>query len=290
MEFAAVEEAGLLAFGSRARYQVMFRVDERRLDTLMTGLRSDFRNTFVSARSYRSTGDEIGQDLQRSENYLSLVGLVVVVLGGIGVSSVTRVFIDQKLKGIAVLKCVGAGTSQVVSVYLLQVMVLGLGGSLMGLALGRLALAAAPSELGNALEPRFRSRTRLSPGAMLQAVGIGLMVSLLFSLVPLLRVRHIKPSLLLRQQDGGPRRRDWLRVGVDTAGRRGARGARGLAGRVVAGRRGRVRRVRRCWRSCCTPLAGRSSARRRRWRARERSRCATPCCASIGPATRLASC
>ena len=105
----------------------MLKVDERRLDALMTGLRSDFRNTFVSARSYRSTEDEIGQDLQRAENYLSLVGLVVVVLGGIGVSSVTRVFIDQKLKSIAVLKCVGAGTWQVVSVYLLQVMVLGLG-------------------------------------------------------------------------------------------------------------------------------------------------------------------
>ena len=105
----------------------MLKVDERRLDTLMTGLRSDFRNTFVSARSYRSTEDEIGQDLERSENYLSLVGLVVVVLGGIGVSSVTRVFIDQKLKSIAVLKCVGASTSQVLSVYLLQVMVLGLG-------------------------------------------------------------------------------------------------------------------------------------------------------------------
>jgi putative ABC transport system permease protein len=129
----------------------------------MAGLRSDFRNTFVSARSYRSTENEIGQDLERAENYLSLVGLVVVVLGGIGVSSVTRVFIDQKLKSIAVLKCVGASTRQVLSVYLLQVMVLGLAGSLMGLALGRLALAgrlrswARPEQL-------FRSRMPCRPG------------------------------------------------------------------------------------------------------------------------------
>ena len=197
IDYAAVQEAGLLSFGSRARYQVMLKVDEQRLDPLMKGLRADFRNTFVTARSYRSTEDEIGQDLQRAENYLSLVGLVVVVLGGIGVSSVTRVFIDQKMKSIAVLKCVGAGTWQVVSVYLLQVMALGLAGSLMGLALGRLALAAAPSELGTGgatlpLVSRAHAR-RDAPG-----VGIGLMVSLLFSLLPLLRVRHIKPSLLLR--------------------------------------------------------------------------------------------
>jgi putative ABC transport system permease protein len=216
VDYGALQDAGLLSFGSRARYQVMLRVDERRVDALLEGLRADLKNTFVTARSFRSTEDEIGQDLQRAENYLSLVGLVVVVLGGIGVSSVTRVFIDQKLKAIAVLKCVGAGTWQVVSVYLVQVMTLGLGGSLMGLALGRVALAAAPQELGSGTAALPLSHA-LTPAAMAQAVGIGLMVSLLFSLVPLLRVRHIRPSLLLRRQDAAAVRRDWLRVGVALA-------------------------------------------------------------------------
>jgi putative ABC transport system permease protein len=213
VDYGALQEAGLLAFGSRARYQVMLRVDERRVDAMLAGLQADLKNTFVTVRSYRSTEDEIGQDLQRAENYLSLVGLAVVVLGGIGVSSVTRVFIDQKLKGIAVLKCVGAGTWQVVSVYLLQVMALGLGGSVMGLALGRLALAAAPEELGSGGAALPLSHA-LTPAATVQAVGIGVMVSLLFSLVPLLRVRHIRPSLLLRRQDVATGRRDWLRVAV----------------------------------------------------------------------------
>jgi putative ABC transport system permease protein len=216
VDYGALQDAGLLSFGSRARYQVMLRVDERRVDALLEGLRADLKNTFVNARSFRSTEDEMGQDLQRAENYLSLVGLVVVVLGGIGVSSVTRVFIDQKLKGIAVLKCVGAGTWQVVSVYLVQVMTLGLGGSLMGLALGRLALAAAPEELGSGGAALPLSHA-LTLAAMAQAVGIGLMVSLLFSLVPLLRVRHIRPSLLLRRQDVAAVRRDWLRVAAAAA-------------------------------------------------------------------------
>jgi putative ABC transport system permease protein len=211
VEYDALERAGLLGFGSRARYQLMLRAEERYVPELARGLRADLRNTFVSVRSYRSTEDEIGEDLQRAENYLSLVGLVVVVLGGIGVSSVTRVFIDQKLRGIAVLKCVGAGTWQVVSVYLLQVMLLGFIGSIVGLGLGRLALAAAPSELGSAGAALPLSHA-LTPAAILQAIGIGLTVSLLFSLVPLLRVRHIKPSLLLRQQDAPGARRDWLRV------------------------------------------------------------------------------
>ena len=203
----------------------------------MTALRSDFRNTFVSARSYRSTEDEIGQDLERAENYLSLVGLVVVVLGGIGVSSVTRVFVEQKLKSIAVLKCVGASSRQVLSVYLLQVMVLGLAGSLMGWRLAASRWLHAPAELGTAGATASAVARPVARRRCSRRVGIGLLVSLLFSLVPLLRVRHIRPSLLLRQQDGGPGRRDWLRADRRRAGRRRAGGARG-AGRPARGASG----------------------------------------------------
>ncbi len=66
-------------------------------------------------RSYKATEDDIGEDFTRAENYLSLVGLVIVILGGIGVSSVTRVFVQQKMKSIAVLKCVGARSSQLLA-------------------------------------------------------------------------------------------------------------------------------------------------------------------------------
>jgi putative ABC transport system permease protein len=119
--------------------------------------------------------------------------------------------VSQKLKSIAVLKCVGATTRQVLAVYVLQVLVLGLGGSLMGLLLGRAALAAAPAEIGSGLGALPLSHA-LTPGAMLQAVGIGVLVSLLFSLVPLLGVRHVRPSLLLRQESGAAARVDWLRL------------------------------------------------------------------------------
>ena len=72
--------------------------------------------------------DQIGRDFDRAENYLSLVGLVIVILGGIAVSSVTRVFILQKIRSIAVLKCVGARSRQIVTIYVLQVILLGFAG------------------------------------------------------------------------------------------------------------------------------------------------------------------
>ena len=77
---------------------------------LVEDVRRDFRSRFVNARSFRSTEDQIGEDLVRAENYLSLVGFVILVLGGIGVWSVTRVFVRQKIRSVAILKCVGATT------------------------------------------------------------------------------------------------------------------------------------------------------------------------------------
>ena len=114
----ALVEAGLLGFGSRANYQVMLRVDEAKVAALGKALTEAFKDRFINVRTFRSTENDLGEDLARAENYLSLVGLVILVLGGIGVSSVTRVFVEQKLKSIAILKCVGAATRHVLGIYM----------------------------------------------------------------------------------------------------------------------------------------------------------------------------
>ena len=207
----ALEETELLSFGSRARFQIMARVAPAQLDGLARALRSDFRSEYVSVRTWKRTESNIGEDLQRAEDYLSLVGLVIVVLGGIGVSSVTRVFVEQKLKSIAVLKCVGASTRQVLAIYVLQVLLLGLAGSLLGLVLAAVAMAALPSLVGAIAPGGLTIEYGLTQSAVVQGLAVGLLVCLLFSLVPLLRVRRIRPSLLLRQESGPPGR-DWLRA------------------------------------------------------------------------------
>jgi len=117
------------------------------------------------------------------------------VLGGIGVWSVTRVFVKQKIKSVAILKCLGATTRQVLAAYVLQVVVLGLTGSLLGVALAWAALAAIPANVGAAFGATSYG---LTASAVWQGISVGLLVSLLFSLVPLLEVRRVKPLLLLR--------------------------------------------------------------------------------------------
>ena len=198
IDYDDLRATGLLAFGSRASYQILLRVREQAVESMTRDIRRDFRDRFVQARSYRSTEDDIGEDLMRAENYLSLVGFVMVVLGGIGVWSVTRVFVKQKLRSVAILKCVGATANQILATYVAQVLLLGTGGSLLGVAIAAVAIAAIPESAAAAFG---NVSYGLTLSAALQGLAVGLLVSLLFSLVPLLEVRRVKPLLLLRSLD-----------------------------------------------------------------------------------------
>ena len=185
----------LLTFGSRANYRILLKVDEGGINALEKQLRADLIPRFAGATSYKSVEDDIGEDLARAENYLSLVGFVVLVLGGIGVWSVTRVFVRQKIKSVAILKCLGATTRQVLAAYVMQVVLLGLAGSGFGVALAKVAIDAIPDRVAAALGATAYS---LTFSAVWQGVAVGVLVSLLFSLVPLLEIRRVKPLLLLR--------------------------------------------------------------------------------------------
>jgi putative ABC transport system permease protein len=215
IDFADLPSTGLLSFGSRANYQLLTRVagDPEEASVLSGALAEELPNEFVRIRSFRQNENNISEDLARAENYYSLVGLVVLILGGIGISSVTRVFVQQKVKSIAILKCIGSNTRQVLSVYVIQVLLLGLTGSLLGIVLAAGVIAALPLLIGD-IATLMQVEYGLTVGAMLQGLAIGLLVSLLFSVVPLLEVRNVKPSLLLRQDIPSPPGFDWFKWSV----------------------------------------------------------------------------
>ena len=203
VDLAALEPTGLLTFGSRARRLILLKAPEGAIERLVDDLRADLSAEFANVRSYRRTEDRIGDNLLRAENYLSLIGLVIVILGGISVSSVMRVFVQQKIKTIAIAKCVGATTRQILSIYILQSLALGLAGSLLGVGLAALAIRAVPADFTQYGTTSITLGVTMS--AALQGIGVGVMVALLFALVPLLDVRHVRPSLLLRQGVGHAR-------------------------------------------------------------------------------------
>jgi len=199
---------GLLGFGSRATYRVLLKAPAAEVDALANTLRQEFRNQFVSVRTARSTDDQLGRELGRAEDYLSLIGLIIVILGGAGVWSVIRVFVQQKMRVVAVLKCLGSTTRQILLVYIAQVTVMGLAGSALGVAMAAAAVRwLRPLVAGAAGVDAAVTITR---NAVFQGGGIGLLVSLLFAFAPLLDVRQVRPSLLLRAAEDARPRRDAL--------------------------------------------------------------------------------
>lgn len=208
---SAIESTGLAGFGSRVRRRILFKVrDDRMVDRLDSDLKSKLRAEHIHVNSYRDSQENISDALGRAENYMSLIGLIVLVLGGIGISNVTRVFIEQRKKSIAVLKCIGGRSRKIAAVYLSQVLVLALAGSVFGVGLARLALAALSHYFAASL-PQNISYS-LQPTAIAQGVAIGLLICILFSALPLLRIRKIKPNSLFRDEVAGRRSFDPLRV------------------------------------------------------------------------------
>lgn len=204
--------AGVNKLGSRARYRALFKTREGGMEPLMAGLQRDLRKQpHVSVRSFRYSQDRMSESLTQVEDYLSLIGLIILVLGGIGISSVTRVFVEQKMKTIAILKCLGGKNARVLGAYLAQILTLGLLGSLMGLVFAKVVTTLLPKLFASSIP--FNVEFGLTWQAALQGLGVGLLISLLFSLVPLLEIRRIKPILVLRSLTAtGKRRFDWVRL------------------------------------------------------------------------------
>ncbi len=208
VDLADLSQSGLIGFGSRATHELFLRVAPAKIDALTDRLRAAFKNDLVNVRSWRGVEDRLGRNLTLAENYLSLVGFAIVVLGGVGVWSVARVFVQQKVKSVAILKCLGATWRTIVATYVIQILWLALCGSVLGVGIGALGLAAIPARW---LAPWGVAHVSLTWSAAGQGIAVGLLVSLAFAVVPLLEMREIKPLLLLRADTApGARRRDWL--------------------------------------------------------------------------------
>ncbi|MGI8642159.1 MAG: ABC transporter permease [Pyrinomonadaceae bacterium] len=204
IEKKAFEEAGITQNRSRVRRRILYRTSDNPTE-LVKQLRESLKGTTINAQSYRETEENLGEQFERTENYLSLTGLLILVLGGVGVWNVARVFVEQKRKSVAVLKCLGASGTRIITVYLLQILTLGFLGSLFGVLLAQLGLWLAEWRFGAALPEKMSYAVHFS--IAWQGVLLGVLISLLFSALPLLQVRNIKPRLLLHDATGEKTRR-----------------------------------------------------------------------------------
>lgn len=209
--------AGLTGFGSRVRYRIQLKTRPGQAEAITKQLKEDLKaQPLINVRSYRDAENRVAESFTQVENFLSLIGLIILVLGGIGISSVTRVFIQQKMKTIAVLKCLGGRNSRVLGTYLIQVLALGLIGSVLGLLIAKVVMILLPRYLADRIPAGIE--IGLTWPAISQGFGIGILIAILFAALPLLEIRNIKPILVLRATDPvhSAKRFDWLKIGLGT--------------------------------------------------------------------------
>ncbi len=188
----ALERSGLIQFGSRASESFLYRLpsqglslDEAR-DILNAGLTRRVRIT-----DYRNPNPSVSQGLERTANFFSLIGLLSLLVGGLGVSTTIHTYLQQKLDSIAILKCLGGRSNQIIRIYVVQGLVLGALGSIIGMGLGYLVQLLLPRLLKGLIN--LPTQLELAPGAAIQGFAIGIFTTLIFLLTPLLAVRKVRP-------------------------------------------------------------------------------------------------
>jgi putative ABC transport system permease protein len=201
---SALEATGLVAPGSHATRRYLFKLPPPKpglalSDKNVAALKSQLEAILPDAQitDYREANPALTKALDGATGLLSLMSLVALVLGAVGVAMAMRAHLQQRLDSIAIMKSLGAGSTQIMKIYLFQTLLLGLGGGLLGVVLGIGVQLAFPLFLAKLLH--FTPSLRIDSHAVGLGLSAGLLTTLLFTLPPLLDIRNVRPILILRR-------------------------------------------------------------------------------------------
>ncbi|HEY2470207.1 MAG TPA: FtsX-like permease family protein [Terracidiphilus sp.] len=220
---ASLEKTGLLAPGSRSAQRLLVKIPAKGDPT---AVRKQVETILPDAQvvDFKEGNPALSQGLDNATAILSLICLVAMVLGAIGVAMAMHAHLEQRMDMLAILKAVGARSSDLLRIFLLQTLALGLIGALIGITSGGLVMKALPFVFGKLIP--VHTTLHFPWHAVGAGLGTGLLTTLLFCLPPLLDVRTVRPILVLRRlvEQGPTTAREWftrwwsrrLQVGIAT--------------------------------------------------------------------------
>ncbi|HSZ15923.1 MAG TPA: FtsX-like permease family protein, partial [Terracidiphilus sp.] len=193
---AALERTGLLAQGSRASQRLLMKLAPT-ADAVAVRKQVESALPDAQVMDFKEGNPALSQGLDNATAILSLICLVAMVLGAIGVAMAMHAHLEQRMDMLAILKAVGAQSSDLLRIFLLQTLGLGLAGGLLGVAAGVGVMAALPAVFGKLLP--VNTVLGFPWRSVFAGLGTGLLTTLLFCLPPLLDVRAVRPVLVLRR-------------------------------------------------------------------------------------------
>ena len=195
--FEAVTESGLIQPGSLLNWEYRLRLPPGTSDVAaINALKGRFPDAGWRVRGLAEAGGGIRFWLDRLTQFIGLIGLASLLVGGVGVGNAISSFLAGRLRTIAIMKCLGAPERLVLSTYLIQLSALALLGVAIGLAIGAALPFLAQSLIAEVLPVRARVALYAEPLAI--AGAFGLLVSLMFTLMPLMRARRVPAATLMR--------------------------------------------------------------------------------------------
>ena len=205
---AALGRTGLIAPGSRASQRLLMKLPKTAPSKLAgkaaaavdpVAMRKQLEEALPDAQvmDFREGNPALSRGLDNATAVLSLICLVAMVLGAIGVAMAMHAHLEQRMDMLAILKALGAGSAGLLRIFLLQTLGLGLAGSALGVAAGVGVMAALPAVFGKLLP--VHAVLEFPWRSALAGLGTGLLTTLLFCLPPLLDVRGVRPVLVLRR-------------------------------------------------------------------------------------------
>ena len=194
-----LDETSLLLFGSRSDHKTLIKLPPPLTPAkFIFRFKERFEKEQVRYRTAAETEFNLTQAIDQLRDFLSVIGLVALLLGGIGVASGVNAFVMRKIDTVAILRCLGATSRQVLTIYLLQAVAMGFLGAAFGATIGLGLQLGLPYVLADFLPVDVH--VTIEPAALLTGLFVGVWVSFVFALMPLISLRNVSPLQTLRRE------------------------------------------------------------------------------------------
>jgi len=205
-------KTGLDQKGSRISTSYFIKTDKNiDVTAMMEKIGPRFRTAGINYDTIESRKEQTARSFRDLSRFLSLIGFIALLLGCIGVASAIHIYIREKINSIALLRCLGTTSRQAFMIYLIQIIVIGFIGSMLGVLLGTLIQQLLPLIVQDLLPVKINPV--LSWRAMGEGLILGMFISVLFALSPLVSIRKISPLQTIRMSYQPDAKRDplsWL--------------------------------------------------------------------------------
>lgn len=194
------EDTELIKRGSRVNYRRFYKfIDPPSNFDIDAQIRLDsdsLRLKDIGSETVEERKAETGETFSDLSNFLNLVAFVALLLGCVGVASSVHIYIKEKIKSVAILRCLGASRKQTFLIFLLQIGGIGLIGAVLGAFFGTLVQTVLPTVFADFLPVEVNFA--ISWPSIITGIITGLMITLLFAMIPLLGIRNASPLITLR--------------------------------------------------------------------------------------------